>query len=196
MKTLNIKGDLRASTGSRNAKDLRNANMVPCVMYGGEQNFHFSAHQRDFATLLHSPDLIAVEIELDGKTYRTILKDAQFDPIKDKVLHIDFQELIAGHKVITEVPIRLVGMAAGVKAGGRLLQKVRKVRVKALPESLVSEIVVDVAILEVGKSIRIRDIDLPGVEFLNSSALPIASVEITRAIRSAQAAAAAATPKK
>lgn len=196
MKTLNIKGELRAETGSRNAKDLRNKNMVPCVMYGGEQNLHFSASQRDFATLLHSPDLIVAEIELGGKTYRTILKDAQFDPIKDKVQHIDFQELVPGHKVITELPIRLVGMAAGVKAGGRLLQKVRKVKVKALPESLVSEIVVNVETLEVGKSIRIRDIDLPGVEFLNSSALPIASVEITRAIRSAQAAAAAATGKK
>lgn len=191
MKTLTIKGELRASTGSRNAKDLRNKNFVPCVMYGGEQNVHFGAHERDFAPILHSSDLIIAEIELDGKTHRTILKDAQFDPVKDKVLHIDFQELTEGHKVVTELPIRLVGMAAGVKAGGRLLQKVRKVKVKAFPENLVSEILVQVDALEVGKSIRIRDIDLPGVEFMSSAALPIATVEITRAIRSAQAAAAA-----
>ncbi|OWY19395.1 50S ribosomal protein L25 [Sphingobacteriales bacterium UPWRP_1] len=191
MKTLTIKGELRAATGSRSAKDLRNKNFVPCVMYGGEQNIHFGAHERDFAPILHSPDLIVAEIDIDGKIYRTILKDAQFDPIKDQVLHIDFQELAPGHKVVTELPIRLTGMAAGVKAGGRLLQKVRKVKVKALPENLVSEIVVGVEALEVGKSIRIRDIDLPGVEFLSSPALPIATVEITRAIRSAQAAAAA-----
>jgi large subunit ribosomal protein L25 len=196
MKTVSIIGEARASTGKRNTKDLRNKNHVPCVLYGGNENIHFSALERAFKPILTTPDLVVAQIEVEGKTYQAILKDSQFDPIKDKPLHLDFQELVPGHAVNTELPIRLTGMAIGVKAGGRLLQKVRKLLVKAMPESLVSEIIVGVEHLDVGKSIRVRDIQLPGVQILNSPALPIASVEITRAIRSAQAAAAATTGKK
>ncbi len=196
MKTVSIIGEARASTGKRNTKDLRNKNHVLCVLYGGNENIHFSALERAFKPILTTPDLVVAQIEVEGKTYQAILKDSQFDPIKDKPLHLDFQELVPGHAVNTELPIRLTGMAIGVKAGGRLLQKVRKLLVKAMPESLVSEIIVGVEHLDVGKSIRVRDIQLPGVQILNSPALPIASVEITRAIRSAQAAAAATTGKK
>ena len=196
MKTVSIIGEARASTGKRNTKDLRNKNHVPCVLYGGNENIHFSALERAFKPILTTPDLVVAQIEVEGKTYQAILKDSQFDPIKDKPLHLDFQELVPGHAVNTELPIRLTGMAIGVKAGGRLLQKVRKLLVKAMPESLVSEIIVGVEHLDVGKSIRVRDIQLPGVQILNSPALPIASVEITRAIRSAQAAAAATTGKE
>jgi len=195
MKTISIIGEARASTGKRNTKDLRNKNHVPCILYGGQENIHFSALERAFKPILTTPDLVVAEIEIGGKIHRAILKDSQFDPIKDKPLHLDFQELVPGHVVNTELPIRLTGMALGVKAGGRLLQKVRKVLVKAVPESLVSEIVVSVDHLDVGKSIRVRDIQLQGVQILNPPSLPIASVEITRAIRSAQAAAAAATKK-
>ncbi len=196
MKTVSIIGEARASTGKRNTKDLRNKNHVPCVLYGGSENIHFSALERAFKPILTTPDLVVAQIEVEGKTYQAILKDSQFDPIKDKPLHLDFQELVPGHAVNTELPIRLTGMAIGVKAGGRLLQKVRKVLVKAMPDSLVSEIVVGVEHLDVGKSIRVRDIQIPGVQILNSPALPVASVEITRAIRSAQAAAAATSGKK
>lgn len=194
MKTVVINGKARNATGRKDANDLRKNGSVPCVLYGfgREQNLHFSADEREFIPILTKPDLTVAEITIDGKTYRAILKDAQFDPTKDQAIHLDFQELAEGHAVITELPIRLTGMATGVKAGGRLLQKVRKVKVKALPESLVSEIVLSVEHLDVGKSIRVRDISLPGVEIMQSAALPIATVEITRAIRSAQAAAAAA----
>ncbi len=190
MKTITIEGAVRKELGKKATKAVRNQGHVPGVIYGGENVVHFSAPTRDFRPAVYTPDFQKVDIVLDGQTYSTIIKDLQFHPVKDTLLHMDFQQLVPGKKVIAEVPIRLEGLATGVKAGGKLMTKMRKIKIKTDPENLKAEIKVDVSDLELGKSVRVKDIDYPDAEFLSSPATPIASVEITRALRAAQAAAA------
>lgn len=189
MKTITVEGQLRKEVGKKATKAIRSAHGVPCVLYGSDQNVHFSAGQKAVKPLIYTPDFQKAAIQVEGKTYTAIVKDLQFHPVTDELLHLDFQELVEGRKVLVELPVRLVGLAKGVRAGGKLLQKMRTVKVKTLPKYLVSEIVVNVDDLELGRSVRVRDIDLGGVEFVTPEATPIASVEITRALRSAAAAA-------
>ncbi len=190
METLSVNAELRTDINKKTTKALRREEKVPCVLYGGENTVHFAASARDFKKLLTSPKFHVVEINLDGKVHKAFLKAEQFHPVTDKLLHLDFQELVPGNKVLTKLPIRLTGLAKGVRSGGKLMVKERTVKVKAYPKDLVSEIVVDVTELELSKSVRVQDIDLPEVQFMDSPAIPIASVEITRALRSAAAAAA------
>ncbi len=194
MNTVTIDAQLRQDLGKSASRALRRQGQVPCVLYGsnGSSCIHFSAPAKAFNPIITSPNFVAAKIVVEGKEHDAFIKDAQYDSLTDDLQHVDFQVLTPGHPILTELPIRLNGLAAGVKAGGRLLQKMRKMRVKAMPEKLVSEVVVDVTNLEVGKSVRVRDVKIEGVEFLLSPATPIASVEITRALRAAAAAAAAA----
>lgn len=192
MEGIVVEGQIRTDVGKKSTKAVRNEEMVPCVLYGNGENIHFQAPITAFKKLIYTPYFNAADLRIDGKSYRAFIKDSQFHPVTDKLLHLDFQMLIPGQPVITDLPITLHGLAVGVKAGGKLLQKVRKVRVKALPEKLLSEIKVDVSHLEVGKSVRVRDIVSDGLQVMMSPAVPLASVEITRALRAAAAAAAAA----
>lgn len=189
MKNIVIEASLRTDTGKKSTKALRKNNLVPCVLYGGKGNIHFSADVRAFKELLYKPEFSTAEIQIDGSSYKAFVKDSQFHPVNDNLLHVDFQELIEGQSVLTEIPIRLEGLAIGVKAGGKLNLKLRKLKVKTQPQYLVPEIVVNVAHLELSKSVRVRDVNMEGIEFVNPPAVPIASVEITRALRAAAAAA-------
>lgn len=193
MKNVVIAGTSRPKLGKRGTKDDRNAGLVPCVLYGGTENIHFSVSQVNLRPIVYTPDFHTIELQVEGKSYTSILKDLQFHPVTDSLLHIDFLQLVDDKPVILELPVRLVGTAKGVKAGGRLLIKVRKLKVKAFPKDLVSEIVVNVENLEVGKSLRVSEIQLENIQILNSPSIPIASVEITRALKSAAAAQQAAT---
>ena len=192
MKGIVIEGQLRTDLGKRHNKTLRADGSVPCVLYGGGENVHFYAAEVAVKNIIYNSHFTTADIQVEGKTYSAFIKEAQFHPVTDKVQHIDFQLLVPGHPVVTNLPVSLHGLAVGVKAGGKLLQKVRQVKVKAMPDKLVSEIKVDVTHLEVGKSVRIRDINYEGIQIMMSPAIPIASVEITRALRAAAAAAAAA----
>lgn len=193
MKTVVIEAQARQLLGKKSSADLRRADQVPCILYGDKQEcVHFSAHKGAFKAIITSPDFVAAEVQVNGKSYSAFLKDAQYSPITDEIQHADFQLLQPNHPVIIELPLKLKGLAVGVQAGGKLLQKVRRIKVKAMPDKLISEITVDVTPLEVGKSIRVRDLKLDGIEVLMQPAIPLASVEITRALRAAAAAAAAA----
>ena len=189
MKAIAIEGTSRELGGKKLAKQIRREGLVPCVIYGGAENVHFSASQTALRPLIYTPDFHKVNITVEGKTYTAIMKKLQEHPVTDAVLHIDFQELVEGRPIFTEIPVRLVGLAKGVKNGGKLMTKMRALKVKILPKNLVSEIEVDVTELEVGKSVRIKDVKAEGIQFINSPATPIASVDITRALRSAAAAA-------
>ena len=189
MESVVIKGNVRTDLGKRSSKVVRHANEVPCVIYGGENNIHFTAPVLDFKKLIYTPDFKMVEIEVDGKTYKCILKDAQFHPVTEDLLHIDFVELIDGKPIKVEIPIRFRGVAPGVKTGGKLYQKLRTVKVKTTPEHLVDEVLVDVSELNLGQSIRVRDIEIGDeMEIMTSLGIPVASVEVPRALRSADAA--------
>jgi large subunit ribosomal protein L25 len=186
MQTVAIEGTLRSEFTKSSTKAIRNESGVPCVMYGGEQIVHFHTHQNNFSKLVYTPDFKVVELTVEGKTSRAVVKDLQFHPVTDKIMHVDFIELVPGQIVKTQLPIRIVGVAPGVKTGGKLLQKMRKANVITTPEALVDSLTIDVSTLELGKSVRVRDINTTdGITVTTDPATPVASVEIPRALRSA-----------
>ncbi|MBK7409378.1 MAG: 50S ribosomal protein L25 [Saprospirales bacterium] len=185
MKTVAINGTLREELGKKGAGSVRREERVPCVMYGGDKVIHFSTTIGDLRHLVYTPDFKTAEVTVDGKSYRAILKDVQFHPVTDSVIHADFLQLIDGHPIKVELPVRFKGVSPGVKSGGKLLAQLRRVLVKTTPEKLVEELLVDISKLGLGQSIRIRDIKaLDGLEVLMSPSVPVAMVEIPRALRS------------
>jgi large subunit ribosomal protein L25 len=188
MESVAIKGNVRSDFGTKAAKLARIANEVPCVIYGGENVIHFSAPALGFKKLVYTADFKLVEIEIDGKTYKCILKDIQFHPVTDNLIHMDFLELVDGQSLKVDIPIHVEGQAQGVKTGGQLYQKLRTVKIKTTPEYLVDELLIDVSELELGQSIRVRDIEMgEGMEMMTTPGIPVASVEVPRALRSLEA---------
>lgn len=186
MESVSLKAQVREQVGRKNANSLRKEGQIPCVLYGGDENFHFSIDEREAKNVVYTPKFLISEINLDGQVKRAILKDLTFHPVTDKVLHIDFQELVPGRLVRTEIPVQVTGFAEGVKAGGKLEVNVRKLNVRALSEKLVDSIPIDVTPLQMGKSFKVRDLEpVEGIEVLNSPGIPIAQVIIPRAMRSA-----------
>lgn len=197
MEAVKINGTVRADLGKRATKADRNSEAIPCVLYGGNENVHFTTTWSDVRHLIYTPDFKTAELTIDGQTYNAILKEAQFHPASEQILHVDFLRLIPNHPVKLNIPLRLKGTSPGVKAGGRLVQSVRKVKVKCLPEVMISELTLDISSLELGQTTRVRDIaTAEGIEIMMSPSVPVALVEIPRALRSAAAAEAKAAGKK
>ncbi|GIV33878.1 MAG: 50S ribosomal protein L25 [Chitinophagales bacterium] len=193
MKSLTLEGTLREETGTRKARKYRREGFVPCAIYGRGETLHFYAPYNAFQKIIYTPEFFTVTVKIGAKEYNTILREAQFHPVTDRLLHADFLELEQTRKVTTEVPVKLVGQPAGVKAGGKLDQKMRKLKIRALPQHLLEYIEVNVEPLEVGKSIRVQDIKMPNIEILNAGYLPVATVYATRTADKAGAPA-SATP--
>lgn len=183
MKSIVLEGTLRTETGKKAANHLRKTGEVLCNLYGGKENVMFSAPYNSFNPIVYSPDFYQVEVKLDGKSYTALVKDVQYHPVTDQIQHVDFLELVPGKTVVAEIPIVLVGQAAGVKAGGKLVQKLRKLKVKSTPENLVDKVEVNVEKLKLGKSIKVRNITETGFEILNPAPVPVASVDVPRALR-------------
>jgi len=198
MKTITISGTKRANVGKRNAKDVRNSGQVPCVIYGGKEQIHFSALEKDFKPLVYTPDAHLVTIDLGDTKVNAILQDIQYHKIKDGVLHADFLELMPGKPVIINIPVKVKGNAKGVREGGRLIKKMRTLKVKALAEKLPENIELDITDLNIGDSIHVGDIKLDGVTFLDAHKITVVGVRVTRAVveetPAAGAVTAAATP--
>jgi large subunit ribosomal protein L25 len=193
MKTVALEGQERKTMSKSATKALRNEGMVPAVVYGGDEVLHISVSAKEVRPLIYTADFKVAELNIDGKTYRCILKDKQFHPVTDEVQHLDFLRLTDGANVRIQVPIRFTGAAPGVKVGGKLQQNMRQVKIKTTPEKMVYEMTADISKLEMGQSIRVRDIKpAEGVEIMNSPSIPIATIVVPRALRSATAAAAAA----
>ncbi len=190
MEIVKINGQVRTETGRRGAAKVRREGKIPCVMYDKDQVIHFSAVINEVKHLIYTPSFKLAEVEIEGKVYKSILKDYQMHPVTDEITHIDFLNLIDGHPVKIEVPVRFEGSSPGVKVGGKLQQMLRRVKLKTTPEHLVDKVTLDVSNLELGNSIRVRDIKaIEGVEVMNNGSVPVAIVEIPRALRSAQSAA-------
>ena len=188
MKSITIQGTKRGVVGKKDTKKTRREGNIPCVIYGGKENVHFSAPKLAFRDLVYTSDFYLAEIKLDGNEHKCIMKSVDFHPLTDEILHIDFYELTPGRKFKVNLPVRFKGSAPGVKTGGTLMQKLRKVEVKTTPEALVDQVFVDVSELELGQSIRVRDIEIgEEMEMMNAGGIPVASVEIPRALRSAEA---------
>ncbi|GEM66043.1 50S ribosomal protein L25 [Sphingobacterium faecium NBRC 15299] len=193
MKSIAISGSVRQSVGKRDAKELRYQGNVPAVLYGGTTQTHLSVSAADLKAVLYTPEVVFVELNLDGKTVKAIVQDAQFHPLTDLVTHIDFLELNDEKEVTINIPVKLTGTSPGVKLGGKLVQKLRKLRVKALPGDLPQEIEVPMESLEVGKSFRVAQVVLENAKVLNNSDDTIVSVIMSRALRQAEQEAAKAT---
>ncbi|MEP7196051.1 MAG: 50S ribosomal protein L25 [Saprospiraceae bacterium] len=197
MQTVQINAQDRVLAKKIDLREMRKAGMVPCVLYSKQENLTFAAPTSELKNLVFSPDFKIAEISLNGKTYRCILKDIQFNPVTDKVIHIDFLRLVKDAPIKVTIPLVAKGTAAGVKSGGKLVQKIRAVKVKTTEQDLVSELFVDISTLELGQTMRIKDI-IPskGIEILNPPATPIISVDIPRSLKTADATAAAAPAAK
>jgi len=186
MKTIAISGSKRGNVGKRDAKELRYEGKVPAVLYGGKGQTHFSVLVSDLKAVIYTPEVQFIELNIDGTKFQAIVQDAQFHPLNETILHVDFFELNAEKPLVMQVPVKLTGTSPGVKMGGKLVQKLRKLRVKALPAAMPQNVEVSIEPLEVGKSVRVRDLKFEGFEVTNTPEDTIVSVTTSRALRQAE----------
>ncbi|HKO81672.1 MAG TPA: 50S ribosomal protein L25 [Chitinophagaceae bacterium] len=192
MKTITIKGQLRTGFGKAATRQLRSQEQVPGVIYGGAQEINFSAPAVAFRPLVYTPNFQFAEVDVDGKVYRCILKDLQFDKVSDQLIHVDLMELVEDKKVIATIPLKFTGTSKGVKDGGKFIGKINSLKVKTYPKYLKEQIEVAIDNLELNGNIRVEDIKEANYEILNSPRIPIASVVLTRQLKQEEAAAPAA----
>ena len=193
MKTLELKGQKRDNTGKRGSKDLRNEEMVPCVIYGGTGTIHFSADLADLKNFIYSPEVYFAQINVDGNSYKGVMKEVQFHPVTDMVNHVDFFEVSEDKKVKVSLPIKTVGNSVGVRGGGKLIVNIRKLTVEALPKDLPDYIEIDISDINIGDKLRVSDLNVKGVSFLDAGNVVVATVRITRNIKADEPEAAKAT---
>lgn len=186
MQSVKIEGKSRSEHGKTATRRLRSEGEVPCVIYGGAETVHFSAPILAFRPLVYTPAFQLAEITVNGKTYRCILKDKQFDVVTDDLNHVDFLELVEDKKVVANLPLKFVGQPEGVKAGGRLETKMKALKVRTLPKFLVEALEVDITKLQLNANMRVEDVKTENMEVMNSPRIPIASVVMTRALRQAE----------
>lgn len=192
MQTIHIEGNKREAIGKSASKSNRRNGNIPCVIYGKGETIHLVVSEKNLQPIIYTPNAYKIIMDVDGNSYDTVLREVQTHPVTDKLLHVDFFRLGEGKKVTITIPIKLEGSSKGVREGGKLFQKIRKIDVKGLPENLVDSIVIDVTELEVGKSIRIGDIKLNNLEVIGAPAIPVVSCNLSRAMKGAADAAATA----
>ncbi len=182
MKTVSLSGSLRENVGKKDAKKLRNEGKVPCVIYGGKEQKHFFLDQKDFKKIVFTPEVFTLKINLGKESFETILQDIQYHPVSDLVLHADFLELVSGKPVTLAIPVQMEGTSPGVIKGGRLQLKIRKMRVKGLVEDMPDHIVLDISKLDIGNSIKVKDVPGEKLQFLDPASAVVISVKAARGI--------------
>ena len=195
MKTVTIEGHLRTEAGKKVARQLRSQENVLGVIYGGATEVNFYASAKAFKPLVYTSEFQIAEVTVEGKTYKCILKDLQFDKVSDALIHVDLLELVDNKKVIATLPLKLVGAAAGVKAGGKLVVKLKSLKVKAFPKDLREFIELDITKLELNENIRVQDVQVPNIELMNPPRIPVASIVMTRLLKQEETEAAKADKK-
>ena len=185
MKTLEIKATKRADFGKKAAKAFRREGLIPCIMYGGGEEIAFTVDTLAVKPLIYSPNSYIVNIEIDGKVEQAVMREVQFHPVREQILHIDFYRVQEGKPVAIAIPVRLTGNAEGVKVGGKLALSARKLTVKALVDQLPDEIVVDVTPLKVGQTIFVGDLQFENLQFVTPATTAVCAVRVTRASRAA-----------
>lgn len=186
MKTVSMSGSLRENVGKKDTKALRSEGKVPCVLYGGkEQQIKFSVPDKDFIPLLFTPDTNYVKINIEGKEHNAILQDIQYHPVNDEVLHADFLRIFDDKPIKIAVPVKTTGTAPGVLQGGKLNLKMRKVKLYGLPNDIPQEVVLDISKLNIGQGIKVSEISIPNVEFMEVKSSIIVAVKATRNAKAA-----------
>ena len=186
MKTIAISGSPRENVGKRDAKELRYEGKVPAVLYGGTEQIHFAVVATDLKEAIYTPEANFLEIEINGAKSKAIIKELQFHPLTDLLLHVDFLQLFDDKEILMEIPVKLTGTSPGVKMGGKLVQKLRKLRVKALPANMPQTVEVSIAKLEVGNLFRVRDLAKADYVITNTPEDTIVSVGMSRALKQAE----------
>jgi large subunit ribosomal protein L25 len=208
MKTIEIKGSFRTELGKKSSKETRKAGNVPCVIYGKEKNIHFQAHENSFKNLVYTAEAHLVKLVIEDKEYKAVLKDMQFHPVKDNILHADFIEILDNKPVVINIPIKVTGDSAGVIAGGKLSIKRRTLKVKGLAEDLPESLPIDITDLKIHEGVKVGELSFDKIELLDpkkSMVLTIATSRVAQktdeevlaetAAAEAAAAAAAAVPE-
>jgi len=193
MKTVSISGSPRANVGKKDANTLRGSSMVPCVLYGGKEQIHFAVPESEFKNIIYTPDVCKVSINLSGNMYDAIVQETQFHVLNDRLLHVDFLQILDGKAITMNIPVKASGVSPGVRNGGRLVKKLKTLKVKAMADKMPDAIVIPIDTMEIGHSVRVGDIKRDGLTFLNASNVTVVSVETTRAAVE-EPKAAAATP--
>lgn len=196
MKSIQIQGSARTETGKKATRDLRRNDSVPCVLYGSQKDengkqiaTHFSVTVDGLRKLVYTPHIYVVDLNIDGKIVNAVMKDIQFHPVTDAILHVDFYQIDEDNPIVMEVPVQLEGLAEGVKAGGKLVLQMRKLKVKALYNVIPERMVINVSSLGLGKTIKVSELSYEGLEIQNAKDAVVCAVKLTRAARGAQAAA-------
>ena len=194
MKSIEIKGSLRTETGKKATHSLRQNNGVPCVLYGMQKDengnqvaTHFTVTVDGLRKLVYTPHIYVVDLNIDGKVVNAIMKDIQFHPVTDAILHVDFLQINEEKPIVMEVPVQLEGLAEGVKAGGKLVLQMRKLKVKALYNIIPEKLIVNVSHLGLGKTVKVGELSYEGLELLNAKEAVVCAVKLTRAARGAAA---------
>ena len=193
MKSIEVKGTARtiaerSSEQARALKAIRKDNGVPCVLYGAGENIHFTVPADGLRNLVYTPHIYVVDLVIDGKKINAIMKDIQFHPVKDTILHVDFYQIDESKPIVMEVPVQMEGLAEGVKAGGKLVANVRKLKVKAVYTNIPERLVINVSHLGLGKTIKVGEVNFEGMELMNRSEVVVCQVKMTRSAMAAAAA--------
>ena len=187
MKTFELKGEIRTDFGKKAARSLRNNNLIPCIVYGGKdsENISFTVKNGDVLKLIYTPDVFVINLTLGDRKMKAVIKEVQFHPVKDQAIHIDFLHVYEDVPVVVEIPVRLIGLAPGVKAGGKLTLDLRKLRARALYSNLPETLNIDVTKLKLGKSIQVAQLKFDNMEILNPNEAVVCRVQTTRVVANA-----------
>jgi len=183
MKTIEIKGSLRAELGKKSSKEIRKAGNVPCVIYKKDQNIHFFAHENSFRNLIYTPDAHIVTLNLDGEEHKVVLQDIQFHPVSDKIIHIDFMEIADNKPLVISIPIKITGDSEGVKAGGKLRIKKRHLKVRGFANDIPEELVIDITDVKIHHSIKVGDLSFDKIELIDPKITTVLSVATSRVVQ-------------
>ncbi|MEI6049703.1 MAG: 50S ribosomal protein L25/general stress protein Ctc [Bacteroidota bacterium] len=193
MKTIEIKGSFRTELGKKSSKQIRKTGNVPCVIYGKEKNIHFHAHENSFKNLVYTHEAHLVKLIIEDKEYRVVLKDMQFHPVKDNILHADFIEVFDDKPVVISIPVTVSGDSAGVIAGGKLVIKKRNLKVKGLAIDIPEFLPVDITNLKIHESIKVGDLSYEKIELLDPKKLMVLTIATSRVAQKTDAEIAAET---
>ena len=180
MKTVALTGELRSDLGSKYSRAMRNEGKVPCVLYGGGDHIHFYVYSPDFNALVYTPNTYKVQLTIEGKKYMAILHDMQFHPVNESILHADFLAVDEKNPITVSIPVTVEGNSPGVRAGGKLIQKIQRLKIKGLIKDIPDSIVINIDGLELGQSTKVKNVEVPNIQILDNKDNAVVSIKMTR----------------
>jgi large subunit ribosomal protein L25 len=180
MKTIEINGSFRKELGKKSSKELRKANNVPCVIYGGKENIHFYTHENNFKNIVYTPEAHLVNLKIEGKEYNLVLKEIQYHPVSDRIIHVDFTEVAPNKPVTIGVPIKVSGDSVGIMAGGKLRIRRRSLLVRGFANDIPEFLPIDITEVKIHQSIKVGDLSFDKIELLDPKRSMVLAVATSR----------------